>query len=427
MKNRAKLMTGILIAMGISCAITGCKKTPKETETSSESETIRMTEPETKKETEKKDTKATSYKSKDGSISIKLPDESWSTKKEGDNEWTFESAEQGMITIVHYSGSDAQGLVFPGSEEEVLENLEKAGKSKTDYAVIKYEKNTLGSYEAYHTTIKCKAQDSKYAYSVAYNLVGEEDIYSVNGQVLKDDTKVMESIRTAVESLKLLKKDADTSGKKDEKKDTEKQEQTEETGKADRDNGQYVYDGSGNAVYVYEDGNGNWVDDNGNVYYFSANGITDVNGQNYYYNKPDGTDSSQNQETNSFYDNEGNLITVYKNSSGNWVDNNGIIYTFGQYGVTDNYGNYYPYNGNSGTPGDNTGGNAGGNTGGDGNNGTPGGNTGNNGNTNGFYDDLGNYITVYQDSSGNWVDSAGMEYTFGNDGVTDSYGNFYPY
>ena len=57
--------------------------------------------------------------------------------------------------------------------------------------------------------------------------------------------------------------------------------------------------------------------------------------------------------------------------------------------------------------------------------GNTGGNTG--GSTNGFYDDQGNYISVTQDANGNWVDSGGMQYTFGNDGVTDANGNFYPY
>lgn len=68
----------------------------------------------------------------------------------------------------------------------------------------------MGSYEAYHTTIKCKSTNSKYAYSVAYNLVGDEDIYSVNGQVMQDDATAMEAIRTSVESLKLLKTSSTT-------------------------------------------------------------------------------------------------------------------------------------------------------------------------------------------------------------------------
>lgn len=435
MKMRSKIVTCLVLALSISCLATGCKKKAQETETSSE--TIRVTEKQTESETAKKATNtSTTFKSKDGSISIKLPDDTWTMKKEGTKEWTFESPNQGTITIVHYSGDETNGLVFPSSEEEVLNNLEKAGKSKTDYAVVEYKKNTMGSYEAYHTTIKCKSTNSKYAYSVAYNLVGDEDIYSVNGQVMQDDATAMEAIRTSVESLKLLKTSSTTTSETKKNNTTSSESnsttQSESGSTASTDgnsdsnqNGQYVYDSNGNAVYIYQDSDGNWVDSSGAIYYFNANGITNSNGASFTYNPQDGNSNNNNNnnggndnnggdnnnnnggatQTSSFYDNQGNLITVYKNSNGNWVDGNGIVYTFGQYGVTDNYGNYYPYS----------------------NSGNNNGNSGNNNGNNGFYDDQGNYISVTQDANGNWVDSGGMQYTFGNDGVTDANGNFYPY
>lgn len=49
------------------------------------------------------------------------------------------------------------------------------------------------------------------------------------------------------------------------------------------------------------------------------------------------------------------------------------------------------------------------------------------GDTNGFYDDAGTWITVYKNANGDWVDESGMVYTFGDDGVTDQNGVFYPY
>ena len=381
MKMRSKIVTCLVLALSISCLATGCKKKAQETETSSE--TIRVTEKQTESETAKKATNtSTTFKSKDGSISIKLPDDTWTMKKEGTKEWTFESPNQGTITIVHYSGDETNGLVFPSSEEEVLNNLEKAGKSKTDYAVVEYKKNTMGSYEAYHTTIKCKSTNSKYAYSVAYNLVGDEDIYSVNGQVMQDDATAMEAIRTSVESLKLLKTSSTTTSETKKNNTTSSESnsttQSESGSTASTDgnsdsnqNGQYVYDSNGNAVYIYQDSDGNWVDSSGAIYYFNANGITNSNGASFTYNPQGGNSDNNNNggngnnggdnnnnnggatQTSSFYDNQGNLITVYKNSNGNWVDGNGIVYTFGQYGVTDNYGNYYPYDNSGNNNGNN--------------------------------------------------------------------------
>lgn len=291
MKMRSKIVTCLVLALSISCLATGCKKKAQETETSSE--TIRVTEKQTESETAKKATNtSTTFKSKDGSISIKLPDDTWTMKKEGTKEWTFESPNQGTITIVHYSGDETNGLVFPSSEEEVLNNLEKAGKSKTDYAVVEYKKNTMGSYEAYHTTIKCKSTNSKYAYSVAYNLVGDEDIYSVNGQVMQDDATAMEAIRTSVESLKLLKTSSTTTSETKKNNTTSSESnsttQSESGSTASTDgnsdsnqNGQYVYDSNGNAVYIYQDSDGNWVDSSGAIYYFNANGITNSNGASF--------------------------------------------------------------------------------------------------------------------------------------------------
>lgn len=49
------------------------------------------------------------------------------------------------------------------------------------------------------------------------------------------------------------------------------------------------------------------------------------------------------------------------------------------------------------------------------------------GDTNGFYDDAGTWITVYKNANGDWVDESGMIYEFGDEGVTDQNGVFYPY
>ncbi len=88
-------------------------------------------------------------------------------------------------------------------------------------------------------------------------------------------------------------------------------------------------------------------------------------------------------------------MSVTKDANGNWVDAYGTVYYFGDSGVTDNTGNYYPYKDSS--------------------------------ESTGFYDSQGNYITVTKNANGEWVDSSGAKYVFGETGVTDEAGNFYPY
>ena len=79
---------------------------------------------------------------------------------------------------------------------------------------------------------------------------------------------------------------------------------------------------------------------------------------------------------------------------GSWQDANGISHTFYENGVKDSNGNEYyydpPANGNSsvevGSKAD-------------------------------FYDSQGNHIVCTMDENGNWVDSEGNIYTFGEKGV----------
>ena len=135
----------------------------------------------------------------------------------------------------------------------------------------------------------------------------------------------------------------------------------------------------------------------------SSTGTTDNGSSN-------GGDSSSSGETTSteapryFYDGSGNRVDVSQMPDGSWQDANGISYTFYENGVKDSNGNEYyydpPANGNSsvevGSKAD-------------------------------FYDSQGNHIVCTMDENGNWVDSEGNIYTFGEKGVTDSNGNFNPY
>ena len=56
------------------------------------------------------------YTSEDGSISINLPNETWSNKTDENGIISFES-EQGKIVIVHGEGDDLDTLVLPDSED----------------------------------------------------------------------------------------------------------------------------------------------------------------------------------------------------------------------------------------------------------------------------------------------------------------------
>lgn len=105
-----------------------------------------------------------------------------------------------------------------------------------------------------------------------------------------------------------------------------------------------------------------------------------------------------------FFDANGSRVDVSQLPDGSWQDENGTSYTFYENGVKDSNGNQYyydpPSNGNTSVEV---------------------------GSSADFYDTQGNHIVCTMDENGNWVDSEGNIYIFGEDGVTDSNGNFHPY
>lgn len=106
----------------------------------------------------------------------------------------------------------------------------------------------------------------------------------------------------------------------------------------------YFYDGSGNRVDVSQMPDGSWQDASGTSYTFYENGVKDSNGNEYYYDPPaNGNSSVEVGSKADFYDSQGNHIVCTMDENGNWVDSEGNIYTFGEKGVTDSNGNFYPY------------------------------------------------------------------------------------
>ena len=106
----------------------------------------------------------------------------------------------------------------------------------------------------------------------------------------------------------------------------------------------YFYDGSGNRVDVTQMPDGSWQDASGTSYTFYENGVKDSNGNEYYYDPPaNGNSSVEVGSKADFYDTQGNHIICTMDENGNWVDSEGNIYTFGEKGVTDSNGNFYPY------------------------------------------------------------------------------------
>lgn len=415
MKKVKKYAVYLMLSLSVAALAVGCKKKTKETESDSEKITeaaVLDTEIEVKTGTATTQTKL--YTARDKSFSIVLPGSTWKNTKDTEETLVFE-AEEGSITITHLTGTSAASVKLPDSKEAVLENFTTAGKDADKYEVLEFKKNSAGSTDQYHTVIKCSDTAESYVYSVGYDIAGNEEIYSVTGLVKEDDEDVLEKVKTAVESFKILSKTTTGTVGGNTTGTTDSSQGSDSTAAGTT---KVIYDSNGNPITVTKNADGTWSDSTGKTYDMQQYGVMGSDGYWYTYSAPstggsttgnndNNNDNNNNNgdngngggatapETSGFYDQDGNYISVTKDENGNWVDSYGTTYYFGDDGVTDNAGNYYPYKDSS--------------------------------ESTGFYDSQGNYITVTKNSNGEWVDSSGAKYVFGETGVTDEAGNFYPY
>ena len=98
-------------------------------------------------------------------------------------------------------------------------------------------------------------------------------------------------------------------------------------------------DKNGRAYMFYENG----VEDyEGNQYYYDPPEFrTGGNGSASDSNSSSGTDGEADYYD--FYDKNGNYIKARNDGNGNWVGDDGKTYVFGDKGVTDSDGNFHPY------------------------------------------------------------------------------------
>ena len=297
MKKFRKYAVYLMLGMSMAALLSGCKKKAKETE--SESAAVQITETVTEEDTEVEEKTGTAvsqtetYTSKDKSVSINLPDDTWKNMKDKDGTLVFEAPE-GIITVSHISGSEVGSVKLPATKEEVLDNLTASGKNADNYEVTEFRKSSAGTMEQYRTTIKCLDAEEEYKYSVGYDIVTTTDIYSVTGQIKSEDEEVLEAVKTAVESFKVLKKSSRP------KKDTTSAGQTgsEQGSTTQTGTSMVIYDSNGNPITVTKNAGGVWSDSNGKTYEMQEYGVMGSDGYWYTYASSSGGNSTDNSNNN---------------------------------------------------------------------------------------------------------------------------------
>ncbi len=248
------------------------------------------------------DIQETTYTSSDKSISMEMPDATWSIKTDEQKTISFEAPDAGKILILRGSGEDLNSVVIPDNED-MANSLEKASSLEpaVDYEIQNYAVNDVNGTNVITYTVHYL--NTEKSDGVVYNLnkyyVNTEEYIQITASAYQDDADLLAKLQTSLDSFQILggstlsspaapaegqTGEQTTGGDGTAAADTSDNYTAEQL--ADTNQTRTVYRNSDGAPFVLSiDGNGNWVDRAGVTYRFESNGIDvyDQNDVDFYY------------------------------------------------------------------------------------------------------------------------------------------------
>ena len=330
MKNK-KILAILTIAATVSVAAAGCSfggDEPEEQVVVDVTPTPEPTSTPTPEPTIAPDVQDSTYTSSNGAVSIKLPDATWANKADEADMLSFESPEQGKILILHGQGEEDMSSAMLPDTQDLAVALEQASDltEGTDFEIQDYTTNTdVEGVGVYSYTVKYTdtTKSGGYTYAIHKIYKSSDEYYNICGSVVDDAS--YSGIKAAVDSFGILgdstlkaaapaasgdNTSADgqtgtTDGTADGTTDGSQSGTTDSSSSSDgssdgtisnsagftqeqlTDTNQTrtIYRNSdGHPLVITPDGNGNWVDFDGNTYRFVNNeDVYDQNDVDYYW------------------------------------------------------------------------------------------------------------------------------------------------
>ena len=319
MKNK-KILAILTIAACVSVVAAGCGfggDEPEEQVVVDVTPTPEPTSTPTPEPTIAPDVQDSTYTSSNGAVSIKLPDATWSNKADEADMLSFESPEQGKILILHGQGEEDMASAMLPDTQDLAAALEQASDltQGTDFEIQDYTTNDVEGVGVYSYTVKYTdaSKSGGYVYNIHKIYKSSDEYYSICGSVVNDAS--YDGIKAAVDSFGIAgdsglkaaapvksddaaadgQTDGSAAGTTDGSTDTSSdgsssgttgnsggftQEQLTDTNQT-----RTIYRNSdGHPLVITPDGNGNWVDFDGNTYRFANNeDVYDQNDVDYYW------------------------------------------------------------------------------------------------------------------------------------------------
>ena len=151
------------------------------------------------------DAQNTTYTSKDKSVAIKLPDATWANKSDETDMLSFESPDQGKILILHGSGADLESAVIPNSQDMAVSMTQAENMvNGTDFEIQDYKSDQKDGINIYSYTVKYKdtTKSDGYVYAINKYFVNDSEYYSLVASVKKEDA--LKKVQESVDSFAIL-------------------------------------------------------------------------------------------------------------------------------------------------------------------------------------------------------------------------------
>lgn len=290
---------------------------------------------------------STTYTSADKSIAINLPDATWSNKTDETDMVSFESPNVGNILILHGQGEDTMASTVIPSTQDMAVSLDQADGDKvngTDFEIQDYTSNDVNGIGVYSYTTKMLNTDKSGGdlYVVHKVFANDTEYYNIEASVKSEDA--LDSIKAAVASFQIL---GDSSLKEAAPKqaaapaadNSSADNAADNSGAAASDNAGNT-DASASTDGTTADGSSNDASQaagNG-----TASTDTSTNSGGFTDEQLSNTD-----ETRTIYRNsDGHPLVIQPDGNGNWVDFDGNTYSFAdEQDAYDADGNSYYWHG----------------------------------------------------------------------------------
>lgn len=290
---------------------------------------------------------STTYTSADKSIAINLPDATWANKTDETDMVSFESPNVGNILILHGQGEDTMASTVIPSTQDMAVSLDQADGDKvngTDFEIQDYTSNDVNGIGVYSYTTKMLNTDKSGGdlYVVHKVFANDTEYYNIEASVKSEDA--LDSIKAAVASFQIL---GDSSLKEAAPKqaaapaadNSSADNAADNSGAAASDNAGNT-DASASTDGTTADGSSNDASqaaDNG-----TASTDTSTNSGGFTDEQLSNTD-----ETRTIYRNsDGHPLVIQPDGNGNWVDFDGNTYSFAdEQDAYDAEGNSYYWHG----------------------------------------------------------------------------------